>query len=90
MRRQTRFFTVIAATAWISSAMAQPTATLKVLHSFKGGQDGGAPQDTLILDASGNLYGTTYYGGGRGCPNPSEKSRGVMALILLGHKIQGS
>ena len=38
--------------------------TEKVLHSFSGssfsgGSDGGQPQDGLIADASGNLYGTT-------------------------------
>ncbi|MCE7959352.1 MAG: hypothetical protein DYH06_15655, partial [Acidobacteria bacterium ACB2] len=35
-----------------------------VLHSFTGGaHDGWYPRDSLILDASGNLYGTTYSGG---------------------------
>jgi uncharacterized repeat protein (TIGR03803 family) len=29
-----------------------------VLHSFQGGADGEAPTASLILDASGNLYGT--------------------------------
>jgi uncharacterized repeat protein (TIGR03803 family) len=42
--------------------------TEKVLHSFSGssfsgGSDGGQPQDGLIADASGNLYGTTSVGG---------------------------
>jgi uncharacterized repeat protein (TIGR03803 family) len=38
--------------------------TEKVLHSFNpNGRDGFGPFDDLILDASGNLYGTTYYGG---------------------------
>jgi uncharacterized repeat protein (TIGR03803 family) len=39
-----------------------------VLHSFsRGGQDGLGPNGELILDASGNLYGTTFSGGGRSC-----------------------
>ena len=37
--------------------------TEKVLHNFGNSLDGGFPYSGLILDASGNLYGTTYYGG---------------------------
>lgn len=41
----------------------------KVLHAFSGNPDCIAPDDSLIEDKSGNLYGTTYYGGntGYGC-----------------------
>jgi uncharacterized repeat protein (TIGR03803 family) len=38
-----------------------------VLHSFAGGTDGAASfmfQTTLTLDAHGNIYGSTYHGGG--------------------------
>ncbi len=35
----------------------------QVVHSFGGGSDGASPVSGLILDASGNLYGTTYNGG---------------------------
>lgn len=34
-----------------------------VLHSFSGGTDGGEPSGGLVMDASGNLYGTTLQGG---------------------------
>jgi len=34
-----------------------------VLYNFTGGTDGGAPAAGVILDAAGNLYGTTEYGG---------------------------
>jgi len=34
-----------------------------VLHAFAGGSDGSDSTSTLISDASGNLYGTTYSGG---------------------------
>jgi uncharacterized repeat protein (TIGR03803 family) len=38
----------------------------KVLYDFKGTPDGANPYGGLILDAAGNLYGTTYYGGENG------------------------
>jgi uncharacterized repeat protein (TIGR03803 family) len=37
--------------------------TESVLYSFMDGTDGGSPKAGLIIDASGNLYGTTTYGG---------------------------
>jgi uncharacterized repeat protein (TIGR01451 family) len=44
----------------VSSASA---GSYKVIHKFTGGADGGQPEDALILDAAGNLYGTTRDGG---------------------------
>jgi len=35
----------------------------KVLHSFTAGKDGATPTGASVLDASGNLYGTTFWGG---------------------------
>jgi len=35
----------------------------KTLHTFRGGKDGHGPFGGVILDAAGNLYGTTIYGG---------------------------
>ena len=37
--------------------------TETVLHSFGNGSDGATPDSGLIVDAAGNLYGTTYFGG---------------------------
>ncbi|MGC9948411.1 MAG: choice-of-anchor tandem repeat GloVer-containing protein [Bryobacteraceae bacterium] len=34
-----------------------------ILYSFTGGADGGFPEARVILDAAGNLYGTTTAGG---------------------------
>lgn len=42
------------------------TFTYKVVHSFGQGTDGFHPTGDLILDASGNLYGTTQAGGAEG------------------------
>jgi uncharacterized repeat protein (TIGR03803 family) len=39
------------------------TWAFTVLHTFTGGSDGGNPEGTLVFDAGGNLYGTTYGGG---------------------------
>jgi uncharacterized repeat protein (TIGR03803 family) len=38
-----------------------------VVHSFTGGADGGNPGASLLLDALGNLYGTTSAGGDLTC-----------------------
>jgi uncharacterized repeat protein (TIGR03803 family) len=35
----------------------------RILHNFTGGRDGGSPEAALIFDNSGNLYGTTTFGG---------------------------
>jgi uncharacterized repeat protein (TIGR03803 family) len=41
--------------------------TLTVLHTFVGGADGSLPEGTLFLDAAGDLFGTTVYGGNIYC-----------------------
>lgn len=40
--------------------------TFSVLHNFTLGDDGGVPEGGLLLDGSGNLYGTTNSGGASG------------------------
>jgi len=37
-----------------------------VLYSFTGGADGSLPYTGLVMDAAGNLYGTTRFGGSSG------------------------
>jgi uncharacterized repeat protein (TIGR03803 family) len=46
------------------------TGTETVLYTFKGGHDGERPLAALLRDAAGNLYGTTWEGGGDGCGGP--------------------
>src|SRR5256885_2924863 len=38
----------------------------KTLYSFRGQPDGSFPYGALLFDASGKIYGTTYYGGANG------------------------
>lgn len=60
---------VIAATlimALILAPGAWAASRYKVLYKFTGGADGSQPGAGLILDTSGNLYGTTPQGGASG------------------------
>jgi uncharacterized repeat protein (TIGR03803 family) len=44
----------------------------QVLYAFQGGNDGSFPSSDLIFDSSGNLYGTTQFGGvGADCSTDS-------------------
>jgi uncharacterized repeat protein (TIGR03803 family) len=45
-----------------------PNGTETILHAFAGGKkDGGLPGANLMMDSTGNLYGTTFEGGSAGC-----------------------
>ena len=44
-----------------------PSGAETVLYSFLAGNDGANPEAGLIVDKTGNLYGTTYSGGGTRC-----------------------
>lgn len=47
----------------LPATMLAQTQTLTVLHNFTGAPDGIYPNGALLLDQSGNLYGTTSQGG---------------------------
>jgi uncharacterized repeat protein (TIGR03803 family) len=61
-----------------------------VLYSFSGGADGGLPQEGLLADATGNLYGTTLFGGdlscnsGYGCGTVFKVEKGGTETVLYG------
>ncbi len=46
------------------------------LYAFKGAPDAGSPYGGLVADTSGNLFGTTYYGGSGGVGTVYELSPG--------------
>ena len=55
---------VVAGLAFVPTASAQ---TYTVLHNFGGFADGRYPMAGLTMDAGGNLYGTTRFGGNQAC-----------------------
>src|ERR1035438_5915420 len=57
---------LLALAASVLPAQAQGYAET-VLHSFSGGTDGGLPDAGVVLDAQGNMYGTTAAGGNLAC-----------------------
>jgi len=62
---------VVLAVCLISCSNAQ-AYTYKVLHNFYfDSGDGFMPQNTVVMDKSGNLYGTTEFGGSGACKNKS-------------------
>jgi len=42
-----------------------------ILYTFSGGTDGSQPFGPVVMDKSGNLYGTTRYGGDLSCDSPA-------------------
>lgn len=62
--------------------------TETVLYSFEGNSDGNDPTGSLASDSSGNLYGTTYYGGDMTAPECDGEGCGtVFELKTNGQKV---
>ena len=58
------------------------SGTIKTLASFNGG-NGEYPRAGLIMDGSGNLYGTTSSGGASGDGTVFELSQGTATIVTL-------
>lgn len=68
------FFAAVAVLGFAQSATSTATATLtptatptppeNVLWNFGSGSDASDPDGGVIMDSSGNLYGTTFFGQG--------------------------
>ncbi|MBA3912858.1 MAG: hypothetical protein H0X25_03140 [Acidobacteriales bacterium] len=60
---------------------ADGTWTENILHNFANGSDGATPYNGVTLDRQGNLFGSTYYGGGLGqCADRSQTCGTVFKL----------
>jgi len=78
--RLTVILAVFAATLFATGTRAVAQET--ILYNFSGGSDGGSPYAGLISDVSGNLYGTTFYGGEGRCTYKSFGCGTVFQLKL--------
>ena len=65
----------------LASPIAQ-SQTFSVVHSFSGGTDGANPLAGLVMDASGNVYGTTNSGGNFGAGTVYEFSSAGVETVL--------
>jgi hypothetical protein len=71
-------------TAYRVSRAANGTWTEEVLYSFNNvPNDGNTPFSGVILDAAGNVYGTTVYGGGKGYKNGCMEYGGCGTIFKL-------
>jgi len=61
-----------------------------VLYSFSGGADGGSPYAGVIFDKSGNLFGTTYFGGTGGACDGALGGNGCGAVFELTRSASGA
>ncbi len=74
-----------------------PDGSETILHSFQTGSDGEDPLAALVMDKSGNLYGTTPGGGASGCKLRGScgtvfevTAKGGEKVLYAFHKVRGS
>lgn len=87
-----RVWVVVLASFWIVTTFltvvpAAHSQTYQVLYNFTGGGDGAEPFAGLTMDASGNLYGTTYVGGYTG--GACASNGGCGTVFKLTHRRSG-
>jgi uncharacterized repeat protein (TIGR03803 family) len=68
-----------AGTAFVLAPAANNAWKMTTIYAFKGAPDAASPYGGLIADSSGNLFGTTYYGGKSGAGT-------VFELVASGKK----
>jgi len=74
---------VVLLVAAVFEAQSVQGQTFKTIYEFKGGTDGSTPQGPLIRDRAGNLYGTTYYGGGGPCKDVKNDDVGCGTVFKI-------
>jgi uncharacterized repeat protein (TIGR03803 family) len=72
------------------SPSADGTWNESVLYSFRGGHDGVGPAGGVAIDASGNLYGTTEYGGILDAGTPPKNAPGCGTVYKLAPGASGT
>ncbi len=63
--------------------IAKGTTKITVVASFDG-MNGATPQAGVTIDAAGNLYGTTYFGGAKDMGTVWEIAKGTTKITVLG------
>ena len=79
----------VVALVFLLAAIATPTAqaqtqTFRVILNFTAGLDGSTPYAGLTIDAAGNLYGTSYYGGTGPCNDGYQIGCGTVFQLAHG------
>ncbi|MGD0864843.1 MAG: choice-of-anchor tandem repeat GloVer-containing protein [Rhizomicrobium sp.] len=67
---------------WGTVYQVTPAGAETVIYSFQGGSDGENPSADIIK-VGANYYGTTYYGGGKGCIVEGNASSGCGTVYKL-------
>jgi hypothetical protein len=60
-----------------------------VIYEFQGAPDGSIPFGNLAVDSSGNIYGTTFFGGTGHCRNVTGASQGCGTVFKLSPSANG-